>query len=509
MAIAALTALIFLVRAGGTDSTAWPVTWELENSDNGVLFQYVQDIATGRSLDWSFSPQVYVFPEVPISVLAYALAGGGVQAYFLFVAAINNAVLFLGLYLLVRLLYPEESNGSWLGRAAIATLPLLLLPLLGTSWLQSYHLAPTYYFGMYLLLLAAPSFYLVRTVRSRILLGAAIVLTAASNPLALVFCVPPLALVLIVRGLKRGWRSTRRTAAYSGILLGAALVVRVVFFSRLQGTSPLAYIDYEVFLVRVRELGPHFEFMLEDATTRVILVIGALCAVGCLAFAVVGALRYLRADRSAIPSDRTLVGLYFGFVPLAGLAATVVLLITHYLYAWLVLIAPMVFVLLAVPRGWVPRLVPAGAAALVIAGLLSGGAPHISASGAYFAYRSPETQCLDEKLPVGVDLGYSTFSDARRLSLTSERPFRLMQLKSDGEPSYWLTNRSYLKTQGGSFFYVNENGGEPTLDAQALTRRFGDADSTFSCDIGQTVLVYTDPAKLTAIATYYRENLGT
>lgn len=507
--IAALTALIFLVRAGATDSTAWPITWELSNSDNGVLFQYVQDVFAGRSLDWSFSPQVYVFPEVPISVLAYVLAGGTVQAYFLFVGMINNAMLFLGLYLLVRLLYPAESHGSWLGRAGIATFPLLILPLLGTSWLLSYHLAPTYYFGMYLLVLAGPSFFLVRSTRSRILLGTAMVLTAASNPLALVFCVPPLVLVLLVRGMRNGFRSTTRPATMAGILLVASLAVRLIFFSRLQGTSPLNYIDYDVFVIRINDLGPHFALMLEDDTTRWILWLGALSAVACLVFAIVGAVRHLRADRSTIASDRALVGLYFGLVPLAGLAGTMVLMITHYLYSWLVLIAPLVFVLLAVPRRWVPRLVPFGAAVLVAAAVMTGAGPNLAASGSYFAYRSAATQCLDENLPDGVDLGYSTFSDARRLALTSHRPFRLIQVTADGRPSYWLTNRSYTRTEGGRFFYVDERGDEPPIDVPLLTRRFGDADSRFSCDTGQTVLVYSDPGKLAAIELYYREHPDT
>ncbi|WP_375383863.1 hypothetical protein [uncultured Microbacterium sp.] len=497
------------MRASGDAATAWPLSWELQNSDNGVLFQYVHDMMTGRSLDWSFSPQVYVFPEVPISIIAYALAGGGVQAYFVFVAAINNAVLFLGVSLLVRLIYPAEGHSSWLSRAAIASFPLLLLPLLGTSWLQSYHLAPTYYFGMYLLVLAAPSFYLVRTTRSRVLLGAAIVLTAASNPLALVFCVPPLALVLVLRGVKNGFRSTWRPAAMSAALLIAALAVRVVFFSRLQGTSPLDYIDYEGFLLRLRDLGPHFALMAADETTRNVLILGALCAVACLVFAIVGSVRYLRADRAAIPSDRTLVGLYFGLVPLAGLAGTAILLITHYLYAWLVLIAPLVFALLAVPRAWVPRLVPVGAATLAVAALMTGAVPNLASSGAYFAARSSETQCLDAKLPAGVEVGYSTFSDARRLSLTSERPFRLIQITADAQPSYWLTNRTYAKTEGGQFFYVNEQGDEPAIDTALVTSLFGAADSGFSCGSGQSVLVYSEPDKLAAIKKYYNENPGT
>ena len=88
--IAAATALVFLIRAGDFAGTNWPIHFELRSSDNGVLFQFAQDVFHGRSLDWSFSPQVFVFPEIPISLIAYLIAGGTVQLYFLVVAAINK-----------------------------------------------------------------------------------------------------------------------------------------------------------------------------------------------------------------------------------------------------------------------------------------------------------------------------------------------------------------------------------------------------------------------------------
>ena len=73
----ALTALVFLIRAGGdpADAATWPITWELRSSDNGPLFQFMQDVVAGRALDWSFSPQVFVFPELPLSAVAFAVSG--------------------------------------------------------------------------------------------------------------------------------------------------------------------------------------------------------------------------------------------------------------------------------------------------------------------------------------------------------------------------------------------------------------------------------------------------
>src|SRR5580698_5803131 len=95
LGIAAITALVYLIRSGDPGATNWPIQFELRSSDNGVLFQFAQDVFGGRALDWSFSPQVFVFPEIPISLLAYAIAGGTVQLYYLLVACINTSLLFL------------------------------------------------------------------------------------------------------------------------------------------------------------------------------------------------------------------------------------------------------------------------------------------------------------------------------------------------------------------------------------------------------------------------------
>jgi hypothetical protein len=80
--VAALTALVFLIRAGGDpmDAATWPIQWELRSSDNGPLFQFLQDVVAGRPLDWSFSPQVFVFPELPISAIAFVVTGGAAHA---------------------------------------------------------------------------------------------------------------------------------------------------------------------------------------------------------------------------------------------------------------------------------------------------------------------------------------------------------------------------------------------------------------------------------------------
>ena len=100
---------MFLIRAGGdpADAATWPITWELRSSDNGPLFQFLQDVVAGRPLDWSFSPQVFVFPELPISAIAFAVTGGSIYGYYLVVAMLNNALLFLVLVGLARVLFRD------------------------------------------------------------------------------------------------------------------------------------------------------------------------------------------------------------------------------------------------------------------------------------------------------------------------------------------------------------------------------------------------------------------
>ncbi|HEY4267066.1 MAG TPA: hypothetical protein VGM94_02630, partial [Galbitalea sp.] len=443
VAIAAVTILIFLVRAGDAGGTNWPTDFELRSSDNGVLFQFSQDVFAGRSLDWSFSPQVYVFPEIPISLAAYLTAGGTVQLYYLFVAAINNALLFLGLFAVIRMLFPADAVGRQLARAVIATFPLLLLPLIGTTWLFSYQVAPTYYFGMYLMIFVAPALYLACRLPTKIAIGLGIALTAASNPLALVFTVPALVIVLVVQAFTRGIRAILRPAAWSAGVLVVALVVRLTLFSRLQGASPFAYVDSSIFSGRLLVIRTYLEGLVADPATAIILYLGALAAAAGIVVAIVVIVRLARNRMQWGP--RTFVTLYYALVPVTGLAGTFALIITDYLYFWPVLIAPLVFVLVPLPARWVPFALPATALALVVAGTMTGGAGNLASASGYFTYRSDETRCLDSRLPAGDDIGYATFSDARRLELTSARPVRLIQLKSSGVRAYWLTNRDYAR----------------------------------------------------------------
>jgi len=501
LGIAVVVALVFLVRAGDPGATNWPVHFELRSSDNGVRFQFAQDVFAGRPLDWSFSPQVFVFPEIPISLLAYLVAGGAVQGYYLVVAMINGVLLYLGLFWVLGYLYPSDSLPRRGARAAIAMFPLLLLPLLGNTWLFEYAFAPTYYFGMYLMIVVAPVLFFGCARWVKIALGVGIALTAASNPLALVFTVPALVCVLVVRAAAGGWRSVGRPAAWAGGAIVLALLIRVVFFGRLQGTSPFSYVSPSVFQGRIGVVVSYLAAQFEDPVVAVVLVAGMALLVAGLALAIVVSVRIIqnRLPNRAVPA----AALYYALVPIAGLAGTLVLIITDYLYLWPVVVLPLTLALMPLPRRWMPWAGAIAAVALVGTAVVTGSVPNLGRVSTYFSYRSEQTRCLDAKLPPGMTIGYATFSDARQIELTSQRGIRLIQLKSSGVRAYWLTNRDYARDNVGRFFFIDDHGDEPPISVGYLQSHFGKPDSSFTCAPGETVLIYTAPAKLAKIKARY------
>jgi hypothetical protein len=348
---------------------------------------------------------------------------------------------------------------------------------------------------MYLLIVGAPLLFLTRSPRARVAVAVAVALTGASNPLAFVFTSPALAAVAVLRARADGWRSLRVPAAWVAGVLAVAGAVRLLAFSGLQGGSPLAYVDPSLVAGRLDAVRFMFRNLLHGWTSGIVTVAGLLAAG-------YGLLRPLRARRQL--DDATLTRAYYGLVPLTGLAATFVLLITNYLYFWPVLVAPFALLLLTAPSPSVrPLLATGGAAFVAVAVAMGAGSSVANASSRYFDYRSDETRCLDANLPPGVDVGYSTFSDARRLSLPSARPFRLIQLTDSGGAAMWLTNRAYIREDVGRFFYFNDTGDEKVISRDFVTTTFGPPDRRFSCGPGHDVWLYDEPAKLEAIAHYY------
>jgi hypothetical protein len=504
LGVAALTAAVFLIRAGGTGPNNWPVLFELGSSDNGVLFQFARDVFAGRPLDWSFSPQVFVFPEIPISLVAYLIAGGGVQLYYVVVAMINNVLLFLAFFGVIRAIYKADAFGSRLVRALVTSTPLVLLPLIGTVTLFEFQLAPTYYYGMYLALIAWPLLYVARRRVAVILLALGLALTIASNPLTLIFTLPALVCIGVVRRVRMGPRSIVRPFMTTLVVLAAAAIIRLILFSDLQGTSPLNYIDPSQVPQRIETLTDNFALASQSGLSVALLLIGLVATLGLFGLALRRVIALLR--HRAEPDARGWVLLYYALVPFTGLITSIVLLILNYLYLWPILVAPLLFALLFIPA---PRLrltgfAAAGAVAVALIASFIVVAP--SGPGRYIAYRDPETRCLDSGLPAGMDVGYAGYFDARRLELTSTRPLLLIQIDYRGRAPYdWLTNRDYSTHSKGRFFFVNSASGQLTTKSRWISKLVGSPDKTVDCSDGSRILIYTNPAKLAKIAVRYHQ----
>lgn len=500
LGMAAAAVLVVLARAGGdpADAATWPITWELRSSDNGVLFQVLQDVAAGRPLDWAFSPQVFVVPELPVSALAFAIAGGDVYLYYVVVAGLHAAGLTLALVALARVLRPEDTLARAAARGLLAALPLVLAPLVGTAWLLSFPLAPSYYAGEYAALVLAPVLLLARSRAARVATGAFLALTIASNPLTLVFAGAAGGLTAVVALLGGPVRRLRFAVLAVGATLLAAAAARLLL-SPLQGLSPLDYIDLERFRSRLAGLAPYLAFQVRDPAAAVILGTGALLAVALLVVAGVAAVSVARG-RAEHPR-RALAIVYLGSLPLAGLAATFVLLITHQYYLWPVLLLPFSLALLLAPPPAVRPGLVVGAAATLLVALGTGSVATLPRAGDYVGYRSPETRCLDQVVPGS--LGYATFSDARRVGLPSATGIRLLPIVANGEPNDWMANRASIRDAAGTFFYLNGRGDEWPIDSGLLRQRFGEPDRVATCGDSQEVWIYDNAAARAAIAEFY------
>jgi hypothetical protein len=225
----AVTLAVFLTRAGDPPETNWPIAYELGYVDNSVLFSWTQDLFNGVAYDWHFSPQVYFFPEIPISCLAYLLAGGNLQIYYLVVAGLNNAFLFLALAWTTRWLYPEQTLRLVLLRAATASLPLVIFPLLTHPATPQFlfHLAPNYYYGIYLASFLVPVALASPKRWQKLLVALIYLATAACDPLLIALSAP--ALVLAAFCL---WRRKRELPLARSIVswtLGLVLVAGLIY----------------------------------------------------------------------------------------------------------------------------------------------------------------------------------------------------------------------------------------------------------------------------------------
>lgn len=506
----ALTGVVFMNRAGSPAERNWPVSWDLKNSDNSVLYQFSDDVFKGRGLDWTFSPQVYVFPEIPVSLVSYGVSGGDPYLYFLFVAIFNNMLIFTVLYGLTKLLSEYRARAKdILYRSYLAFIPLLALPLLADNTVFFYHLAPTYYFGAYLFCLAFPLILLSRiSVKKKYLLAFGYTLTAASNPLLLIFTVPASFILALLKYLKDGAGvSIKSILLPVGAISLISLIFRKLFFSEIAAINPSSYISVDSFKGRLGSLSLLKDSLLNSRVDKVLIVVLILALVICVYASLVSSRRYMQTKGQDSIENVDLARVFLGISPFVTALVLYVLLIINPLYLWPVVGIPIVVALLIFFRNKEVAVLAILSYLLLLLILITPKSINrYTNTGRYFNYKSDLTNCLDSNLTQDVSIGYSTFSDARKTEITSDRNLLLVQLLYNGGPSGWLTNTKYSEQSPGSFFVINYNGDEKPIDSDVVSSLFGNPDSYFMCGEDVKVLVYSDKMKLDSIDRYYDES---
>ncbi|HLP22479.1 MAG TPA: hypothetical protein VK139_00345 [Microbacteriaceae bacterium] len=497
-----LTIGVYLARAGAAPSDNWPSSLNLLSSDNGILFEVSRDIVRGVTLDWSFSPQVYVFPEIPISLIAYLLSGGAIDWYFIAVAAIDMALIFLVFVGLAAALWRERIGRS-VARALIATMPLLLMPLVAEQKTYLFQLFPTYYYGMMLFGLALPLAILSprRWVRLGVL--AAWALTGAANPLLFAMSLPGVALSAIAVLARPDRRSSGLVPALAWTLgsLLVAVLVRLVFFNPIAGTDPASYISLERAEQRMREISGTFRDGFTLSFDPWLLGLSWVAIGACVLLAGWTGWRLARKPSLAPEERNDLVArFYLATLPVLGVVAMAAILALHVYYLWFALVGSIAIAALLLPPRRFVRPVAIALVLLTAIGATWGISNGLYSNGRYFGFRSAVTACLDAVVPG--QTGYSTFSDARPLSLPSRTGVTLIAINDDLSPNFWLTNRSYSKERLGTFVLVNPDTVQAPIAPATIRAAWGMPERRFQCGPAE-VWTYPSEDQQQRLATWF------
>lgn len=479
-----LTLAVYLARAGAPYAQNWPASYNFASSDNSILFQFAHDVFTGMTLDWSFSPQVYVFPEIPISLLAYLMAGGNYAWYYVVVALINVTLLFAAIWWLTTLLF-GGSLPQQLLRAFIAVSPLIVFPLFNTHWMYLFHLAPTYYFGMYLFGLLLPAALLSPKRWARGLVLAGWMLAGAVSPLVTAMTLPGLAIMFFVTFLRERWsHGLRHQLMMVGFALAGVGLLRVLVFEKMAAASPLSYIADSYTLKRYVQVYDNFVGGFWRGFDPILFIISLAATAFTLVLLVVFIRRMFTRKPQGKELARIQAGIYLtAFPTMGGIAMSAILAIDFY-YLWPLFVGSVVISLLLLPEfvRLTPRAVAISAASVAGFTLVASGfgiSQGRYEDNRYFGYRSELTKCLDQYVPG--QIGYTTFSDARSNSLTSHTGVELIAVNPELGPTFWLTNKSQSREHQGTFVLVNPQANEKPITTEGVIAKLGKPVATYHC----------------------------
>lgn len=484
-AFALLTALVYIFRAGLSGGYNWPYAMNLNSSDSEVLFHFMNDLLSGNKLDWVFSPQVYIFPEMVVSYISYLISQGNITLYFLWVAIINNLLLLAAIYTLIRLTFEGDTVNVTLKRTSVAALPLILFPLFGNYFLFYAHLLPTYYFGIYLATLLSPLLLFSNRKWVIGLSGAIYVLTAASNPMLLVVTIPSIAFVIVLHYLKTGNIIRPPLIRISSYVI-VAMAIRFTLFAHLAGASTTSYVSPWRFApTLIDSFKSVRNLFLSNNLDRYLLIIT-------LAVAMLGVYLLLKSLRTFL-MKKSLTNLHYVTVyllalPILTMLAFYILMVPAMQYFWVAFVGYSVFLLIL----FINKPTAGGYVSMVLIALVLLLPPSISVESAsrqsYFVTASPIATCLANNITG--QTGVSEYAYARPYTLRANGAFHIAQIDEDLQLFPWLTNRTLFYENPITFIYTEGSPVKDSLSEDMISAKFGVPTKIVKCSDISTIYIF-------------------
>jgi dolichol-phosphate mannosyltransferase len=456
---AVLTALTFLYMAGNPDPNKnWPVNFELSYMDNPFLWIMARDVSDGARILFESSGQAFLFPEIPVSLVAYWLSDGSIHWYYLVVATINNTLLFLLIFLIVNNLFYRESFANRLFRTVVSTLPLIVAMFATKSLIYYLHLAPTYNFDLYFGIFLLPFILSTKRKRSRIIATILFVMTAMSNMLTIVFTLPVVFVVAIVVFMKYGIKRVLPILTWATISVALAGVLNYIFFKIQHGismpfsihTSSKQYIDFYAVGDRMDLVVNNLE---QAANGNRPMIISMFAILACMMLALYYARVYFRSDRKTNATIGTIAKMSLALLPIAGTISAYMLTLLYDYYMWPAIVGSIIVCLILLPP---KKIVPYATfgSVIILTGSLLVSVENIAASKQrYFNYRTPITQCIDRYIPYGSYV-YARNSTGKISSSQTTKNIKLVQVAPDYTPSKWLNNIYEIDDQSTQVHFI-------------------------------------------------------
>ena len=460
---------VSLIAVGQVLQSNWNELF-LFNGDSLTLALYAKSLFSGELRDWTFSSQIFFFPEIFIYVICYALTPNlewsfilnGLVNYWLYAFLLYRIASAIGASLLARcgftilsvcllLLYCSLEQGAEVNVTALVTLFLFntyyfgaVLCTLCVTWiccciLNSDQFARRYGYGLILALTA---------------------MTYFSNPMFLLQgAMPFVACILFMKWYLKSDTDTSRgliISMISGVLLGQ--LMRMIFSDHV-GKSIGKYVHFRSVIDGVQGFGANLARVAETTSGTVeFLIIGVL-----LTTAIGVAIRYFATtprarDLSSAPANHALLFLvlFSAVSACATLVGTLVSGNSLMRYFLPVALLP-VFVLLttllqaqqgngAVVRRYFGLCLIAGFAVMAMAiGRSNSGVNFSWLSDARYSQHHEGILCFNRHMSDKPFNAVGTFWSTRTLDAYSTTRARALQVNERFEPTLWLNNRATYK----------------------------------------------------------------